>query len=128
MTSQNLRIFWEELRFWQVLSASAKSGEGREAAERHVRGWKERIREANRESSGSRIVKDNGIDGYIELVFIPLETATDKETVEDFFRAYRCIEPRYSAYDCTGCAFTNWFKVFKRRGFWYAYHSVSYDV
>ena len=30
--------------------------------------------------------------------------------------------------DCTGQEFTNWFYLFRRRGHWFAYHSVSRDV
>lgn len=33
-----------------------------------------------------------------------------------------------SPYDCTGQEFTNWFYLFRRRGHWFAYHSVSRDV
>lgn len=33
-----------------------------------------------------------------------------------------------SLYDCTGQEFTNWFYLFRRRGHWFAYHSVSRDV
>ena len=42
-------------------------------------------------------------------------------------------DPRYrpyypSAYDCTGQAFTSWYKVFVRGGRFWAYHHVSVDV
>lgn len=33
-----------------------------------------------------------------------------------------------SPYDCTGQEFTNRYKLFRRRGHWFAYHSVSRDV
>ena len=33
-----------------------------------------------------------------------------------------------SAYDCTGQAFTSWYKVFARGGRFWAYHRVSVDV
>ena len=33
-----------------------------------------------------------------------------------------------SQYDCTGQLFTNWFKLIRRRGHWFAYHSIGRDV
>ena len=80
-----------------------------------------------------RIIKDYGIDGYIELVSIPavfntLEDSTDGPGAETFFKDF--IEKRAypSPYDCTGQAFTNWYKIFKRRGQFWVYHSVAVDV
>ena len=73
-----------------------------------------------------RIVKDEGIDGYIELVMLP-----DFDTIEGaegfFWDRYYLEEPR-SAYDCTGQRFTSWYKLFRRRGNWWAYHRVAVDV
>lgn len=76
-----------------------------------------------------RIVRDDGIDGYIKLMQLPefLDSENKEEAIEWFER--ECyIEPVRSAYDCTGRPFTNWYKVFRRRGHWFAYHSVSFDV
>lgn len=42
------------------------------------------------------------------------------------FQRYRHYYP--SAYDCTGQAFTSWYKVFVRGGRFWAYHRVSVDV
>lgn len=81
-----------------------------------------------------RIVKDNGIDGYVELVSIPevFDTLEDDEEgnpgAETFFKDFFEIHARPSMYDCTGQTFTNWFKLFKRRGQFWAYHSVGFDV
>lgn len=80
-----------------------------------------------------RIVKDYGIDGYIELVSIPdvFDTLTDKDGepgAESFFMTFLYRGSRPSMYDCTGQAFTSWYKIFHRRGQFWAYHRVSIDV
>ena len=88
---------------------------------------KKQVRERNKESNTRRIVKDNGIDGYIELEPLPAEIS-EKEDAIKFFEENRRIELAPSAYDCTGRPFTGWYKVFKRNGKFYAYHSVCFDV
>lgn len=74
-----------------------------------------------------RIVCDDGIDGYLELVELP-EAVTDEIDARDYFEACIEIRPLPSAYDCTGQAFTSWYKLFKRRGHYFAYHRVCFDV
>ena len=72
-----------------------------------------------------RIVKDEGLDGYTELVMLP---AFDSEAgAEDFFRERYYIEAVPSAYDCTGQRFTVWYKLFQRRVNWWADHHVAVD-
>lgn len=48
--------------------------------------------------------------------------------VEAWFTENRYIHGVNSQYDCTGCLFTEWFKVFRRRGRWYAYHCIGMDI
>lgn len=74
-----------------------------------------------------RIVKDYGMDGYIELLSIP-DVFDTKEDAADFFEHFIQIDCPNSPYDCTGCAFTNWYKLVRRRGQFWAYHSVGFDV
>ena len=76
-----------------------------------------------------RIVKDEGIDGYIELVSIPevIDTLDGEDGADEFFKTFLEIHARPSMYDCTGQAFTSWYKLFKRRGQFWAYHSVCFD-
>ena len=74
-----------------------------------------------------RVVKDNGIDGFVELVSIP-NVFNTVELAEDFFRDFLELNCRPSQYDCTGQAFTSWHKLFKRNGAFYVYHSVAFDV
>lgn len=73
-----------------------------------------------------RIIKDNGIDGFISLERLPKDTR-DMEEAKQFFEQFMTYTYTPSPYDCTGQAMTNWFKVFPRNGGFYAYHSVSFD-
>lgn len=73
-----------------------------------------------------RIVKNEGMDGYIELVMLP--AFDTMEGADDFFRDRYYLEAPNSAYDCTGLFFTSWYKLFRRRGNWWAYHRVAVDV
>ena len=74
-----------------------------------------------------RIIKDNGMDGFISLERLPKDI-TDMEEAKQFFERFMTYEYQPSLYDCTGQAMTNWFKIFPRNGSFFAYHSVSFDV
>ena len=74
-----------------------------------------------------RIVKDYGIDGYVSLERLPADIR-DEDEANFFFEQFMSYKYQPCAYDCTGQAMTNWFKVFPRNGGFYAYHSVSFDV
>ena len=74
-----------------------------------------------------RIIQDSGMDGYIELIEIP-DVFDTQDGADEFFRDFLYRECRPSAYDCTGQAFTSWYKLFFRRSHWCAYHSVVFDV
>lgn len=77
-----------------------------------------------------RIVKDDGMDGYIELVSLPevIDTIDGEDGANEFFKTFLEIQYRPTYYDCTGQAFTSWYKLFKRNGQFWAYHSVCFDV
>lgn len=74
-----------------------------------------------------RLVKEYGIDGFVELVMLPKDIDSE-ERANSYFREYIYIEPVNSPFDCTGRAFTGWYKLFNRNGRFYAYHSVDMDV
>ena len=74
-----------------------------------------------------KIIKDEGMDGYVSLERLP-DDIEDLDEAQRFFNEYIAIECCPSMYDCTGQAFTSWSKVFMRRGRYYAYHSVCFDV
>ncbi len=73
-----------------------------------------------------RVVKDDG-DAATLLVEFP-ENITDREAAEGYFHAYEERECVPGPYDCTGQVFTAWYKIFQRRGRWYAYHHLCMDV
>lgn len=75
----------------------------------------------------ARMIKSYGIDGYVELIRFPKEV-NDLESAEYFFEAYIYQECLPHMYDCTGQSFTNWKKIFVRRGEYWCYHSVSFDL
>ena len=69
------------------------------------------------------------LDVGIQLEQLPdeLDSHTEDEAQELFmWNRYRTAAP--SQYDCTGQLFTNWFKLTRRRGHWFAYHSIGRDV
>lgn len=73
-----------------------------------------------------RIIKDNGIDGFISLERLPKDVR-DTEEANSFFEQFMTYAYTPSPHDCTGQAMTNWYKVFRRGDGFYAYHSVSFD-
>lgn len=76
--------------------------------------------------STCRIVHDYGMDGFIELVSIPQVFGT-LDAANEFFKDFIEIPCYYSMYDCTGRPFTTWYKLFERRGQFWAYHRVVFD-
>lgn len=82
----------------------------------------------NRPVSNVRIISAD-YDGRLELVQLPdeLDKAL-KADAADWFRDNCYLEAYSSPYDCTGQEFTNRYKLFRRRGHWFAYHSISRDV
>lgn len=79
------------------------------------------------ESNESKIIKEYGINGYIVLVNLPNELNTMEEAM-DYFERNEKISCPNSIYDCTGYPFTSWYKIFKRRNRFMAYHRISFDV
>ena len=82
----------------------------------------------NRPVSSVRIISAD-YDGRLELVKLPdkLDEAHEMDAT-NWFLNHRYLRSYNSPYDCTGQEFTNWFYLFRRRGHWFAYHSVSRDV
>ena len=117
----------EDLRlaYWLLLEyKKAGKGDCPKAGE-----LKKTIRSYQHLPHSTEIIRDDGMDGYVSLMQLPefLDDASKEEAVEWF--EHECyIEPTYSAYDCTGRPFTSWYKVFRRRGHWFVYHSVAFDV
>ena len=82
---------------------------------------------AHRPVDERRIVRDDGIDGCVVLFPLPDRIKTSEGASEYFMHTeYRECAP--SMYDCTGQAFTSWFKIINRQGRFWAYHSICFDV
>lgn len=75
------------------------------------------------EDSGRTLVKDYGIDGYIVRFEMP-----DTDDPEAWFDNNERLRMRYSAYDCTGQAFTQWHAFKTLGGRKVCYHSIAFDV
>ena len=83
----------------------------------------------HRPAPDSRIIEEHGIDGYIELVQLPNELdKVNEDDAAEWFQVNRYYEFYPTAYDCSCQRFTNWYKLHRRCGHWFAYHSVSFDV
>ena len=74
-----------------------------------------------------RIIKGES-DYYVELITLGDDDGVTETEAEDYFRETYFIPVYHSQYDCTGKPFTCWYKIFKRRGLWMAYHCVGIDV
>ena len=119
----DLRDAYEELLILEKLDLGAT-----ENGRRCIQKIKRDIREYLRDQDGpERIVKDDGIDGYVSLIAFPKSLKSEDKAEEFFNNRYR-ETAMPSQYDCTGQAFTLWVKFFQRRGRWMAYHSVGFDV
>jgi hypothetical protein len=69
------------------------------------------------------------LDGYVELYRFPdILNDASKDDAERYFDSTRREYFTPCAYDCTGQRLTNWRRLFRRRGRWYAYHFVSVDM
>ncbi len=120
----DLKVAYEILSIYkELISEHGKT----ERVEERIAEQKREIRKFHKQSNDRRIVKDYGIDGYVVLIELP-ETLGNMQDAEEYFEEREAISAMPSIFDCTGQAFTSGFKVFKRRGRFMAYHSVSFDV
>ena len=96
---------------------------------RRITSLKRNLRQyANRDTRfDRRIIKDDGMDGFIAIERIP-DDIKDLDEAKKYFDRFMSFPRTNGMYDCTGRPVTNWFKVFRRLGRYYAYHSVSFDV
>lgn len=88
---------------------------------------KRAIRTYHKQPAGPTMVRNEG-ESVTTVERLPVPDSWDKEQAEGWFydHCYRPIIP--SPYDCTGQIFTTWYKVFRRSGAWWAYHTTSMDV
>ena len=118
--TESARDAYKAIKMFDEFKSAAAVKDLIDEIKREVRRW------ANKPIK-RRLVKEYGIDGYVELVALP-EGIDNEERANDYFHEYIYIEPVNSPFDCTGKAFTGWYKLFNRNGRFYAYHSVNMDV
>lgn len=125
--NERLRDAYALLMFMQ--SDIPASAEKRAAVKNLAATIKREIRNYNnRPAQDVRIISAD-YDGRLELVHLPDELdKAPKADAADWFRDNCYLEAYNSPYDCTGREFTNRYKLFRRRGHWFAYHSISRDV
>lgn len=115
----DLRVAYELLAIWKERGKA--TCEAATALKREIREFSA--------IPARRFICDEGIDGFIEIERLPDWTNDmSKEDVADWFEECRVLHAPFSAYDCTGGAFTNWFKLARRQGHWCVYHCVCFDV
>ena len=96
----------------------------------YVKSVKREVREFNKQEPDRHIIKEYDISGYIELVELP-DFIKDESEAKWWFMNYHYISDtlvKGCGRDCTGYAFTSWYKIIQRRGQFYAYHWVAFDV
>ena len=129
-TKSELKIAYEMiLMVKEIMQDAETNGCNIEKAKNVLVQYKQDIRNyyKRQDENSLCIVKDYGIDGYIELFQFP-ENVKTIEDAKEWFDENERKSFNYTAYDCTGQAFTGWEKIFVRNGKFYCYHRVCYDV
>lgn len=100
-----------------------------EAVQEHIRELKKDIRDYFRQQKDDerRIIRDDRIDGYIELVMLP-EYLNTKDSTAAYFEEKEVFQCPNLPGGCTGQPFTCWYRIICRQGKMWAYHRVAYDV
>ena len=88
---------------------------------------KQAIRSYSQRETTERLVKSYDADGYIVLVTLPAHIR-DEDAATAYFEEHMRIIAYPSLYDCTGRAFTCWYRIVERRDRFYVYHRIAYDV
>lgn len=103
-----------------TVPADAKLADHIKRIKRTIRDYRDRTR------SQAQIVRN---DGDSMVVVLPLPAALESEIdAQAYFLDNYFQEAVPSMYDCTGQIFTTWYKIFKRRGQFWAYHATAMDV
>lgn len=101
-----------------------------EAVQKHIKQLKRDIRAFLRQQEAKaerRIIREYGINGYVELVKLP-GTLHAVEEAAAYFEEKEAVGCPDFPGGCTGRPFTVWYRVLCRRGNMWVYHSVSCDV
>ena len=123
---RDLRARWDSLLFVEKAVKMAKaqglSMDGAKA-QAFINDLKAAIREYNRRKTDRRIITGD-YESVLVLVDVP-QGVTDIDAWFDENERRICAP---SQYDCTGQAFTQWYKIVKRAGGYKIYHSIGFDV
>lgn len=122
-SAREMRINYEHLKMYEAFYQERPAEHIADA----VKDIKKAIRKYRDRPETTVLVKDFGIDGEIWLHELP-ENVHDKQTALEVFKKNYYLEAPGGIYDCTGKAFTGWYKIFKRRGRWMVYHRICVDV
>ena len=127
--SSDLKVAYEILSIYKELLSECGEldPEKMKSVKEKIADQKREIRKFHKKRSDRKIVKDDGMDGYVILIELP-ETLGNMQDAEEYFEERETISAVPSIFDCTGQAFTSGFKVFKRRDKFMAYHSECFDV
>lgn len=94
-----------------------------------IKSYKKDIRsyyKHNRKRLNTSLVKDYGIDGYIEKIELPFMFSKDE--ANRYVESNIVMEYYTSQYDCTGQCFTSWYRIYKNsKNRYICYHRVSVD-
>lgn len=125
--SSELKAAYETLLF--LNECAQCSVKNRRVLNERIKETKQRIRDYHKRSRKNtfRIIHDDGIDGYISLEEAPSCFVTIEQVI-NWFEENKMLVPMPSLYDCTGQPFTISYKVVRRRGRFFIYHSVGFDV
>ena len=122
--SRDLRARWATLLFCDLIVKQAQAqGMNTGKTQKYILDLKAAIREYNHRKTNRRIITGD-YDSVLELVDVP-QGVTDIDAWFDENERCVCMP---SMYDCTGQAFTQWYKVVKRADGYKVYHSIGYDV
>ena len=93
-----------------------------------IRKYYRRQEETRLANSDRRIVKDNGIDGFVLRIDL-LEDLHSIDEARAWFEEYEYIHYDPAPWDCTGQLFTSWYSIFKHptEDRFIAYHCVARD-
>lgn len=119
-----LRLAYETLEIYKFLKSQNRLSPKGNRDCIHI---KQAIRSYSKKETTERLVKSWDVDGYIVLVTLPAHIR-DEDAATAYFEEHMRITAYPSLYDCTGQAFTCWYRIVERRDRFYVYHRIAYDV
>lgn len=121
---RDLRVAYEIL---SILADKGLEAKNSEKLKEHTI----RIKRAIREYQGCRFDHAQVVRSDYDSLLVVFPLPDHLENIEDataYFLDNYFREAYPSDYDCTGQIFTIWYKIFRRRGQFWAYHSTAMDV